>query len=137
MYKRQVKKALHTDSLTIAREMRDRYMDSDEHFWEIALAKKTGKTVQESPKMCRYRTARRRAVAVGFDFKPFPSLLNDEPIESMIERMQMLKSDEITEIDTQAKFDWPLGSSSPKVATRLPPRHFALTIISHLSPLTK
>ncbi|MDB2438337.1 integrase [Hellea sp.] len=100
--RRRVKKALHTDSLTIAREMRDRYMDSDEHFWETALAKKTGETVQESPEMCRYRTARRRAVAVGFDFKPFPTLLKEEPTQSILERMQTLKSDEITKIDTQA-----------------------------------
>ena len=45
--RRRVKKALHTDSLTIARGMRDRYMDSDEYFWVTELAKKTGNAVQE------------------------------------------------------------------------------------------
>ena len=83
---------MHTDSLTIAREMRDRHMDSDEHFWETALAKKTGEAVQESPEMCRYRTARRRAVAVGFDFKPFPSLLKEEPIEKVLEACKRSKA---------------------------------------------
>ena len=35
-------------------------------------------------------------------YKRQPYLLNDEPIEKVLERMQTLKSDEITEIDTQA-----------------------------------
>ena len=35
----RVKHALHTDSLTIARERRDALMDADEHYWETSLAK--------------------------------------------------------------------------------------------------
>lgn len=37
--RRVVRAALHTDSLTVARERRDAMMDADEHYWETALAK--------------------------------------------------------------------------------------------------
>ena len=62
--RRTIKVALHTDSLIIARERRDAMMDADEHFWETTLAKKTSTQPEETPEMCRYRSARRRALAV-------------------------------------------------------------------------
>ena len=62
--RRTIKVALHTDSLIIARKRRDAMMDADEHFWETTLAKKTSTQPEETPEMCRYRSARRRALAV-------------------------------------------------------------------------
>ena len=59
--RRTIKVALHTDSLIIARKRRDAMMDADEHFWETTLAKKTSTQPEETPEMCRYRSARRRA----------------------------------------------------------------------------
>ena len=64
--RRIVRKALSTDSLSIARERRDVMMDADEQLWETSLAKQIGIAANDSPEMCRYRLARRRALAVGF-----------------------------------------------------------------------
>ncbi len=100
--RRTIKKALQTDSVTVAREIRDRMMDADEHFWETALAEKTGVSAQESLEICRYRSARRRAVAVGFDFKPFPTLVDKEPVETLVERVNALKEDGAKLIDVEA-----------------------------------
>ena len=73
--RRRVKAALHTDSLSVARERRDIRMDADEHFWETALAQKLGTDVPETIELCRYRSARRRVKQVGFDFKPLTKTL--------------------------------------------------------------
>ena len=100
--RRIIKKALRTDSLTIARNRRDAMMDADEHFWETSLVNHEGITSEDSPEMCRYRSARRRAVAVGFEFKPFSTLLNQEPIEAVLERVKTLDRNEITRLDTEA-----------------------------------
>jgi len=48
-----IKTALHTDSITVARDIRDRLMDKDEHFWETELAKQAGEEAQESIELCR------------------------------------------------------------------------------------
>lgn len=100
--RRRVKVALLTDSLTIARERRDALMDADEHFWETSLAKHTGTTHQESPEMCRYRSARRRARAMGFEFKPMAKLAAFEPVDGLIERINTLDKPDVTELETQA-----------------------------------
>ena len=100
--RRIIRKALRTDSLTIARERRDVMMDSDEQLWETSLAKRIGVAPEDSPEMCRYRLARRRALAVGFEFKPFLTLVENEPVEELIDRVQTLKSEDITQIDSEA-----------------------------------
>ena len=68
--RRIVRKTLCTDSLTIARERRDMMMDTDEQNWELALTKQLNINTAASPEMCRYRLARLKAQAVGFEFKP-------------------------------------------------------------------
>ena len=100
--RRIIKKALRTDSLTIARNRRDAMMDADEHFWETSLANHEEVTVKDSPEMCRYRSARRRAIAIGFEFKALPTLLSQEPIEAVVKRMKTLDGDEITRLDAEA-----------------------------------
>jgi len=100
--RRTIKTALHTDSITVARDIRDRLMDKDEHFWETELAKQAGAEAQESIELCRYRAARRRAVAVGFDFKPFPTLAKLEPVEQLVERVKTLEEDDTKLIDRDA-----------------------------------
>ena len=100
--RRRVKHALNTDSLTIARERRDAMMDADEHYWETSLAKKVGVSAEDSPELCRYRSARRRAVAVGFEFKPLSKLKTIEPIQEVVERVKTLDRDDSKLIDMEA-----------------------------------
>jgi hypothetical protein len=100
--RRRVKHALNTDSLTIARERRDAMMDADEHYWETSLTKQVGVSAEDSPEMCRYRTARRRAVAVGFEFKPLSKLKTIEPIQEVVERVKTLDRDDSKLIDMEA-----------------------------------
>ena len=99
--RRTIKVALHTDSLIIARERRDAMMDADEHFWETALAKQTGLQPEKSPEMCRYRSARRRAQAVGFEFKPLNKIAAFEPLPKVLERIVHLtdKEDNVHEVE--------------------------------------
>ena len=100
--RRTVKTALHADSITVAHDIRDRLMDRDEHFWETELAKQTGGDTQESIQLCRYRAARRRAVAVSFDFKPLPKLTKLELVEQLVERVKTLEEDDTKLIDRDA-----------------------------------
>jgi len=100
--RRIVRKALSTDSLSIARERRDVMMDADEQLWETSLAKQIGIAANDSPEMCRYRLARRRALAVGFEFIPFPKLVESEPVEALVERVRTLESDEASKLDSEA-----------------------------------
>lgn len=100
--RRVVRAALHTNSLTVARERRDAMMDADEHYWETALAKQAGLTIQDSPEMCRYRSARRRAVAVGFEFQPLSKLIEKEPVERILDRVKVLDREDVCALDTQA-----------------------------------
>jgi len=92
--RRRVKAALHTDSLTIARERRDAMMDADEHYWETSLAKKVGADAPDTTEMCRYRSARRRARAVGFEFKPLQKLAAFEPLQGLLDRLKHLDGKE-------------------------------------------
>jgi len=64
------KAALNTDSLTVARERRDVMADADENLWDAALAELGNNTTPEVAKVCRYRSAQRRAQAIGVLFKP-------------------------------------------------------------------
>ena len=107
--RRRVKVALLTDSLTIARERRDALMDADEHFWESSLAKHMGTTVEETPEMCRYRSARRRARAMGFEFKPMAKIAAFEPVENIVRRVQVLAKPDVTEREAEAT----LGTIEP------------------------
>ncbi len=77
-------------------------MDADEHFWETTLAKQVGVSAEDSPEMCRYRTARRRAVAVGFEFKPLSKLKTVEPIQEVVKRVKALDSIDSKLIDMEA-----------------------------------
>ena len=92
--RRVIKVALHTDSLTIARERRDAMVDADDHFWETELVKKVGVSRADSREMCRYRAARRRALAVGFEFKPLADLIATAPLDDLLARLQHVKGDE-------------------------------------------
>lgn len=100
--RRIVRKALRTDSLSIARQRRDVMMDTDEQLWETSLAKQLGVAADNSPEMCRYRLARRRALAVGFEFIPFPTLLEREPVQALVERVKTLESDDASKLDSDA-----------------------------------
>lgn len=102
--RRTIKTALNTDSLIIARERRDAMMDADEHYWETALAKETGGNFEESTEMCRYRSARRRARAVGFEFKPLDKLVNAKPFETILDRVVHLEGKEESKPDVEAVF---------------------------------
>jgi len=92
--RRTIKVALHTDSLIIARERRDSMMDAGEHFWETNLVKQTSLQPEETPEMCRYRSARRRALAVGFEFKPLNNIERIQPSEALLERLKHLEGRE-------------------------------------------
>ena len=92
--RRTIKVALHTDSLIIARERRDVMMDADEHFWETTLAKQTRVQPEETPEMCRYRSARRRALAVGFEFKPLNKIEHIQSSEALLARLKHMEGKE-------------------------------------------
>ena len=77
-------------------------MDADEHYWETSLAKQVGVSAEDLPEMCRYRTARRRAVAVGFELKPLSKLKTVEPIQEVVERVKTLDQDDSKLIDMEA-----------------------------------
>ena len=100
--RRTIKVSLHTDSLIIARERRDAMMDADEHFWETTLAKQTSTQPEESPEMCRYRSARRRARAVGFEFKPLNKIAAFEPFSKVMERIVHLTDKEESTREVEA-----------------------------------
>ena len=100
--RRTIKVALHTDSLIIARERRDAMMDADEHFWETTLAKQTRVQPEETPEMCRYRSARRRARAVGFEFKPLNKIAAFEPFPKVMERIVHLTDKEESAREVEA-----------------------------------
>ena len=100
--RRTIKVSLHTDSLIIARERRDAMMDADEHFWETTLAKQTSMQPEESPEMCRYRSARRRARAVGFEFKPLNKIAAFEPFPKVMERIVHLTDKEESAREVEA-----------------------------------
>lgn len=100
--RRTIKASLHTDSLIIARERRDAMMDADEHLWETGLAQQTGTVAEESPEMCRYRSARRRARAVGFEFKPLNKIEVFEPSETLLERLNYIDGKERTDREVEA-----------------------------------
>ena len=59
------KAALNTDSLRVARERRDAMADADENLWDAALAELGNNPTPEVAKVCRYRSAQRRAQAIG------------------------------------------------------------------------
>ena len=111
--RRRVKAALQTDSLVIARERRDVMMDADDHFWETALANHVGFAPEESPEMCRYRSARRRARAVGFEFKPLENIAAFEPLPKVMERIVHVKEHKKSEPVVEAIF----GNVSPPADT--------------------
>jgi len=100
--RRIVRTTLCTDSLTIARERRDMMMDTDEQNWELALTKQLNITTTDTPEMCRYRLARRKAQAVGFEFKPVLEIAHHEPRDTVLRRVQTLREDSITQLETEA-----------------------------------
>jgi len=100
--RRIVRTTLCTDSLTIARERRDMMMDTDEQNWELALTKQLNITTADTPEMCRYRLARRKAQAVGFEFKPILEIAHSEPRETILRRVQTLREDGVTQLETEA-----------------------------------
>ena len=100
--RRIVRTTLCTDSLTIARERRDMMMDTDEQNWELALTKQLNITTADSPEMCRYRLARRKAQAVGFEFKPVLEIAHSEPRDTILRRVQTLREDGVTQLETEA-----------------------------------
>jgi len=59
------KAALNTDSLTVARERRDAMADADENLWDAAHSDLGNNPTPEVAKVCRYRSAQRRAQAIG------------------------------------------------------------------------
>ena len=100
--RRTIKASLHTDSLIIARERSDAMMDADEHLWETGLAQQTGTVAEESPEMCRYRSATRRARAVGFEVKPLNKIEVFEPSETLLERLNYIDGKERTDPEVEA-----------------------------------
>ena len=100
--RRTIKTSLQTDSLIIARERRDAMMDADEHFWETTYAQHTGLLAEESPEMCRYRSARRRARAVGFEFKPLHKIETVVPPEALLERLNYMAGKEQEDREVEA-----------------------------------
>jgi len=49
-----------------------------------------------------YYVPRRRALAVGFEFIPFPKLVESEPVEALVERVKTLESDDSSKLDSEA-----------------------------------
>ena len=67
------KAALNTDSLTVARERRDAMADADENLWDAALSELGNNPTPEVAKVCRYRSAQRRARLLVFCSNPLKS----------------------------------------------------------------
>ena len=83
------KAALNTDSLTVARERRDAMADADENMWDAALAELGNNPTPEVAKVCRYRSAQRRAQAIGVLFKPAEELAANASLEEIVLRVQI------------------------------------------------
>lgn len=83
------KAALNTDSLTVARERRDAMADADENQWDAALAELGNNPTPEVAKVCRYRSAQRRAQAIGVLFKPVDELATNGSVEDIVSRVQI------------------------------------------------
>lgn len=83
------KAALNTDSLTVARERRDAMADADENAWDAALAELGNNPTAEVANACRYRSAQRRAQAIGVLFKPAEELAANATLEDIVNRVQI------------------------------------------------
>ena len=83
------KAALNTDSLTVARERRDAMADADENLWDAALSELGNNPTPEVAKVCRYRSAQRRAQAIGVLFKPAEELAANATLEDIVNRVQI------------------------------------------------
>jgi len=80
------KASLNTDSLTVARERRDAMADADEQQWDSRLAELGKNPTPEVAKVCRYRSAHRRARAMGVLFQLVETLAAKASVEGLFER---------------------------------------------------
>lgn len=81
--------ALNTDSLTVARERRDAMADSDEQAWDAALEEVGNNPTSEVAKVCRYRSAQRRAKAMGVLFQPVEHLAETGSLGEIVSRVRV------------------------------------------------
>jgi len=96
------KAALNTDSLTVARERRDAMADADENAWDAALAELGNNPMPEVAKICRYRSAQRRAQAIGVLFKPAEELAANATLEDIVNRVQIATEKSQSEVIADA-----------------------------------
>ena len=99
------KAALNTDSLTVARERRDAMADADENLWDAALSELGNNPTPEVAKVCRYRSAQRRAQAIGVLFKPAEELAANATLEDIVNRVQIATQKGQSEVIADAVLD--------------------------------
>jgi len=63
--------------------------DADENLWDAALAELGNNPTLEVAKVCRYRSAQRRAQAIGVLFKPAEELAANATLEDIVNRVQI------------------------------------------------
>ena len=68
----------------MARERRDAMADADENLWDAALSELGNNPTPEVAKVCRYRSAQRRAQAIGVLFKPAEELAANATLEDIV-----------------------------------------------------
>ena len=91
------KASLNTDSLTVARERRDAMADADEQQWESMIAELGNNPTPEIAKICRYRSAQRRARAMGVLFQPVETLAANASVEELVQRVKVATAPHATE----------------------------------------
>ena len=83
-------------------------MYADEQRWEAALAEQGSSPTPEIAKVCRYRSAQRRARAMGVLFQPMETLAKTANIGELVKRVKLVTSP-----------DAPEAVAEPRVTVRL------------------
>ena len=114
-----VKTALKTTSLEVARARRDALAEADDHYWASLLA--TVEADQPNPNssdnaaaLSMYKSAKMRAMARGFVYRPAQELVAEAPTEELVNRLKHVGTvSQYDEVETQAV----LGTVETKAPT--------------------
>ena len=90
-----VRATLHTKSLEIAKLRRDALVEADDAYWQ-ALSEEAAASGRETPKLNealsnRYKSAKIRAVAYGFKYRPAQEIVESETVKQLSDRIQHLE----------------------------------------------
>ena len=96
------KASLNTDSPIVARERRDAMADADEQQRESMRAELSNNPTPEVAKVCRYRSAQRRARAMSALFQPVETLAAKASVEELVQRVKIATETHATEAISDA-----------------------------------